>query len=1066
MPRRKLNLKDRYAALKRIDLMRMFRDHFNRDDIRLGYVTCPFHDDTHPSLLITRFDNIFRYKCKSDSCGANGTAWTFMEEELKLTDTHAKAKYVLEKGYILTSEDSDTPIEKLVEAFARDSSYEQEFAAIHDNCMAALTELTMDPNFNDIFQFMTDKFVIDITHCQELDIGIFDLKRISTLGLSAKFLKQINFDVTELKDPHQKCVVTFLRSSTDTISGFILCPIGGTSKTYRQFSYKGVHGYGGLHTLDMDGINRDNEYTLVVEGFSDMSMIQSRCLAEYGRTINCISVCGTSGINNMISLGAIETVVQHTGGNLVIWPDNDPPGIEALHGMCRHLADLNIKASIMYPPRYQQGEDPADYCRKFSVLDFNTKFVQAIAKCRYSLPEFYYRYASEQAYQTNIENDAIACAKLYVDHGIEAKLSPLDLDIYCSYVAHGKRDVDGTEAYPVLVSTTKETLLAEISNDVDSAMELQILDETYVLLADAICRITTKEDSNGNERRVTTPLTNFSFRLKRLVLDRKGTIINYIGDLVHEKPQLSRRNILISKEEYEPAKFLRALAAASGGASMHYPSQQAAQQRVRDVCLHLWSDVEKIMAITKYGYTSLPEDGFEDVYIAGTHLITKTGIIENEKFHMELSKHVEGYGYDQMPFTSQNELNASIRYCLQNIILKLFDAGYEKNAMVPFMCALAAPLWHLNPNDKRFVLFTAGPFSSGKTNVQRAMRALQYKFEGSLTTGLSHNSTANFLEKAVSNMNDHVVIIDDYKDELSQGGGRPILSLIQSLYDGVGRGRLTKDLSIAETHSSRCMVMMNGEDFPSIAQGSAYDRVLLQSIDGGHFQYGPLAEISDNPAKYHQYQGWFPAFIQYAMAFGPERNEAPFIDGPGRSTQHGKVCYRAWTTFKQFCIVKAGFSADDSLLTSMEKLCRDSLAEVVGATAEKATSESKWEIFRRSISVLVKSDRMIFKTPTMPRVTSNIHVGGFIYPSGKDTIVALHPETCVQAMKKELSRHLTVSAVYNSMRSDGVLLSIRSSDNSVISSDEKHRWLVRASHFFDETADLVKYVEGLNRFAV
>ena len=1070
----KINISDKQSVLRYINLPKMMNKHFGREDIREGVVLCPFHEDTNPSLVVTRFNEVYRYKCKSSACNTSGNAFDFLEDHLHIKGFKEKIKWLVENNCLFDMDSLNDPtysgtlIEKLTKALENDKSYEQEFATLADDCFKALGEYAGMPTESEVITHITDKFVIDLDHAIPLDIGVFNAERASALKLPSKFWKDLGLDFDKLKSVYKKCAILMLRTSKDTYGGFILSPCGLSSRDYRQYSYKGAKVFGGLQTIDLDGADKDSDYTIVVEGFSDMSNIQSRCLKEYGQLVNCISAMGTSGFNNKVSLKALDVIASYTRGNIAIFPDNDTPGIEAVGQMCQAIKGLHSKVTVMYPDCYEEEDDPADYTRKFDKYNLKDNYGISLDQSRYSVPEFFYRFATEQILRTGLDKDLPAAQELYAQIGVKAGLTNLDLDNYCEFACNGlpirKTDINSVD-YPILVTASKQALLQEISNNCTSFREMETPEGSYVIQNDSVHRVTTKMDAQGNETKISKLVANFSFQLRKVVQSNVNSRIEYYGDLTYRstKGPRTKSNLMFTDDHYEPNKFLNTLAIKAGGTNIIAPTKSDERQRVRDICLMTWPDTIEVKSHSSYGYMEDP-DTKELVHLLGSHCVTKTSIQKSDEYHVDTPADAGNYGYSLDPFTTREDLKASLNYCLNDVLWKVFP-GQEHHITLPFMCALTAPLWYFNKNHKRFVLYTTGPYGCGKTQTQRLVKALMYRYESFHDSGMGFASTANYLEKAVACISDMLGVIDDYKEELSNAKG--VVQLIQSLHDGQGRGRMTKDLDLAETNTSRCTLLMNGEDFPSLAQGASVSRVLYQVLPGKSFNYEPVEDITRSRDNYHMYQGWFPAYIQHVMKYGVEDADTSFTDGDSRISQHANMCFRAWRTFRKFCIDKAGFAADDPTLLKYESACRQYLIEVTNATIEKSVSETKWALFRRGMIQLLLCEKATLRCQSNTSGTygSTTVVGTLLKKSASGThktYLFFVPEVALSLLRRELHTNLSTSGVFAAMKSDKVTSDLKHS-NGVKRSSEKGLWIVNADKFFDsdQQADqVIKLIES------
>jgi hypothetical protein len=194
------------------------------------------------------------------------------------------------------------------------------------------------------------------------------------------------------------------------------------------------------------------------------------------------------------------------------------------------------------------------------------------------------------------------------------------------------------------------------------------------------------------------------------------------------------------------------------------------------------------------------------------------------------------------------------------------------------------------------------------------------------------------------------------------------------------------------------------------------------------------------------------------MKNGMPKDTCDFIEGKSRGVQHGKLCYNAMKNFMMFCTNVAGFAKDDPMLEEVMSEFKSYIVDVVNSTAAKATSESKWEIFKRSSSQLLRSGRVTFKlaNSVAPPPKQGTCIGEISKVNGK-VLVWIYPLAALSALQKELQITLTPTAVFGCIKKDHIV-EVKQKNGKMVHSDEKNRWLLNASEFFESEDEAAAYL--------
>ena len=185
------------------------------------------------------------------------------------------------------------------------------------------------------------------------------------------------------------------------------------------------------------------------------------------------------------------------------------------------------------------------------------------------------------------------------------------------------------------------------------------------------------------------------------------------------------------------------------------------------------------------------------------------------------------------------------------------------------------------------------------------------------------------------------------------------------------------------------------------------------------------------------------------MVKGIEDAKTPFTDGASRISQHSNICFKAWKTFKRFCVERAGFSPDDQLLMKFESACIKNLTEVANATVDKSSSESKWEIFKRNMLQLLMCRRAALQLQgRTPAVSSGTVIVGELINAGNTSYLVFRPEVSLALLRREVHKTLTTSGVFSAMKAERVLAALRIGEQ-IVESTESTRWIIKKEKFFE-----------------
>ena len=306
------------------------------------FCVCPFHDDTNPSMSVSREKQI--YRCFS--CGASGNVFTFVEnyEQISFSDTlkmlAEKADVSLGKNVI---REKSTRYDKLYEAYDITNRFYQNTlkSSIGKSAIDYLRTRNIDNDVINYFEIGLSSINNDITKL--LIKKDFDIKTLNDIGISNKdkdiYIDRIMFPLHNT----QGKVVGFsgrIYKDNDNGSKYI-----NTKETV--IFKKGLNLYNYYRARDEVRVKKE---VIVVEGFMDVIRLY------------------TAGIKNVVALmGTAMTKEQATllkkmSNNIILMFDGDSAGIHAnlVNGEVLEQMDVNVKVVPL-----DDNDDPDTYILKY-----------------------------------------------------------------------------------------------------------------------------------------------------------------------------------------------------------------------------------------------------------------------------------------------------------------------------------------------------------------------------------------------------------------------------------------------------------------------------------------------------------------------------------------------------------------------------------------------------------------------------------------------------------------------------------------------------------------------------
>lgn len=323
---------------------------------------CPFHDDTNPSMSVSREKQI--YRCFS--CGASGNVFNFIMDYEHVSFKEALSilanKTGIEiKGLRLTKKESK--YDKLYEIYELAHKYYQ------NNMNSSYAKKAKDYlNNRYITEDMIRKYKIGLSLDKNDDLSKlllakgYDLNTLNDIGLSSYekdvYINRIMFPLYDLNGR----VVGFSGRRYDGIKENKYVNTKGTEIFQKGDTLYNYH-------LAREFVRSKNQ-VIVMEGF--MAVIRSR---EAGIK-NCVALMGTAMTKEQAQL------IKRLSNHVVLSFDGDEPGRKACLDNGNELEKLGCTVSVV---QLDNGLDPDDYILKYGADSFQNLIKNAITLSDYRI---------------------------------------------------------------------------------------------------------------------------------------------------------------------------------------------------------------------------------------------------------------------------------------------------------------------------------------------------------------------------------------------------------------------------------------------------------------------------------------------------------------------------------------------------------------------------------------------------------------------------------------------------------------------------------------------------------
>lgn len=316
---------------------------------------CPFHDDTNPSMSVSREKQI--YRCFS--CGASGNVFTFVQEYEHITFREALVELAEKAGISLPN----------ISYHKKNDSYEKFYEVYEIANKYYLNNL--QTNLGKQAKEYLHNRQIDDSMIKEFGIGL----SLETQNDLVQFLGKKGYSLNELNE------IGLANENHDLYNGRIMFPLKDLSGRIVGFSgrrYDGKKENKYVNTkvtpifqkgsilynyYDAREFVRRKDQVIVMEGF--MAAIRSISVGVK----NVVSLMGTAMTKEQMNL------LKRLSLNVILCLDGDDPG---QHATLTHGEELENNGFHVKVVELSDGLDPDDYILKYGSESFQSLIENAI----------------------------------------------------------------------------------------------------------------------------------------------------------------------------------------------------------------------------------------------------------------------------------------------------------------------------------------------------------------------------------------------------------------------------------------------------------------------------------------------------------------------------------------------------------------------------------------------------------------------------------------------------------------------------------------------------------------
>lgn len=316
---------------------------------------CPFHDDTNPSMSVSREKQI--YRCFS--CGASGNVITFVQDYEHISFKEALTELAEKAGVLLPN----------ISYHKKNDAYEK-FYEIYEIANKYYLN-NIQTNLGKKAKEYLHNRQIDDTMIKEFGIGL----SLETQGDLVQLLEKKGYNLNELNE------IGLANSNRDLYNNRIMFPLKDLSGRVVGFSgrrYDGKKENKYVNTkvtpifqkgsilynyYDAREFVRRKDQVVVMEGF--MAAIRSISIGVK----NVVSLMGTAMTKEQMDL------LKRLSLNVVLCLDGDEPG---QHAILTHGEELENRGFHVKVVELSDGLDPDDYILKYGSESFQSLIENAI----------------------------------------------------------------------------------------------------------------------------------------------------------------------------------------------------------------------------------------------------------------------------------------------------------------------------------------------------------------------------------------------------------------------------------------------------------------------------------------------------------------------------------------------------------------------------------------------------------------------------------------------------------------------------------------------------------------
>lgn len=478
---------------------------------------CPFHDDTNPSMSVSRDKQI--YRCFS--CGASGNVFTFL-----MNYEHKEFKEVLkdlgERVGINVSgikvNKVSTKYDKLYDAYRLATKYYQ------NNLSSSAGHIAREYLHNrKISDDIIKKFEIGLSLPDRADLTNlltkkqYDLTDLNKIGLSVDnrdiYIDRIMFP---LYDTYGKIVGFSGRIYKDVDQNKYV-------NTKETVIFKKGHCLYNYHNaIDTSRVAKS---IIIMEGFMDV--IRAYTIG----VTNVVALMGTALTDEQLKL------IKRLSKNVIICLDGDAPGRHAALKVGEMLLNSGIEAKVVLLP---DDDDPDSYIIKHGKESFLNLISNAITYSDYKINSLKedVNFKSEKDLSNYINKVINETVKIDDDIRVEIILKKLAKDYNIGYNTLEKRFKEIKENFKPTSKIVVKTAHKTRKSKYIIAMEQVIF---YMLNNDFVIDLVEKEKMifPSNETRLLTNEIIYFYRKKRYIniadfytyLQDKPDLLNYLNEI-------------------------------------------------------------------------------------------------------------------------------------------------------------------------------------------------------------------------------------------------------------------------------------------------------------------------------------------------------------------------------------------------------------------------------------------------------------------------------------------------------------------------------------------------------